>query len=114
MCAIVRWPLGSPHWFVFVEAFLLLAGAISCALILTIRRVEQRGGSYAAVPVATLAVIFLPCLAWLVGSAADVVIDPILLGISAAGLGQTVMAVRAARHYRWMSAIAYGAVAISW
>jgi hypothetical protein len=111
MCAIVRWPLGSPHWFVFVKAFLLLAGAISCALILTIRRVEQRGGSYAVVPVATLAVIFLPCLAWLVGSAADVVAYPILLGLAAAGLGQTVMTVRAARHYRWMSAIAYGAVA---
>jgi hypothetical protein len=111
MCAIVRWPLGSPHWFVFVKASLLLAGAISCALILTIRRVEQRGGSYAVVPVATLAVMFLPCLAWVIGSAADVVAYPILLGLFAAGLGQTVMAVRAARNYRWMSAIAYGTVA---
>ena len=109
MCAIVRWPLGGPPGFVFVKAFLLLAGAISCALILTTRRVE-RGGSYAAVPVATLAVIFLPCLVWLVGSAADVVIDPILLGLSAAGLGQAVTVVRAARNYRWVSAIAYGAV----
>ena len=59
-------------------------------------------------PVATLAVMFLPCLAWLVGAAADVVAYPILFGLSAAGLGQAVMAVRAARNYRWVSAIVYG------
>src|SRR5438034_11288052 len=98
MCAIVRWPLGSPHWFVFVKALLLLAGAVSCALVLTTRHVERRGGSYALVPVATLAVIFLPCLTWPIGAAADVVIYPILLGLAAAGIGQTVTAVRASRN----------------
>ena len=111
MCAIVRWPLEGPHGFVFVKAFLLLAGATSCAMILTIRRVEQGGGSYAVVPVATLAVLFLPCLAWLIGSAADIVAYPILLGLFAAGIRQTVIAVRARRNPRWTSAVAYGAIA---
>ena len=66
MGAIVRWPLGSPHWFVFVKAFLLPGAVIACAMLLAVRHVE-RGGAYGALLVSTIAVIFLPCLAWLNG-----------------------------------------------
>src|SRR6266850_8254973 len=59
MVAIVRWPLGSPHWFVFVKAFLLPCAVIACATLLTVRHVE-RGGAYSALLISTVAVIFLP------------------------------------------------------
>ena len=75
MIAIVRWPLGSPHWFVFVKALLLPGAAIACATLFTVRHVE-RGGAYSALLVSTIAVIFLPCLAWVNGPLADVVIYP--------------------------------------
>jgi hypothetical protein len=91
MCAIVRWPLGSPHWFVFVKAFLLL-GAVISAAILTVGRVERRGGSYALVLMSVLAVMFLPCLVWPFGRAVDLVVYPLLLGLFATGIAQTVAA----------------------
>ena len=93
MVAIVRWPLGSPHWFVFVKAFLLLGAVIACATLFTVRHVE-RGGAYAALLVSTLAVIFLPCVAWLNGHLADVVTYPLFVGLLVAGIAQTASAMR--------------------
>ena len=87
MGAVVRSPLGGPNWFVYAKAFLLLGAFISCATLLTVWRVE-RGGSCAALLVSALAVIFLPCLAWLIGPAADIVTYPVLLGLQAAGIWQ--------------------------
>src|SRR4051812_49136392 len=58
-CAIVRWPLGSPHWFVFVKAFLLLAAAVSCLMILTTQRRHQLRTSHAKVVLSVIAIIFL-------------------------------------------------------
>jgi hypothetical protein len=89
MGILVRWPLGSPHWLVFVKAFLLLGATISAA-ILALARIERRGGSYALVLASTLTVLFLPCLAWLIGWAADLIVDPALLGLFAAGIVQIV------------------------
>ena len=94
MCAIVRMPLGSPHWFVFVKAFLLLGAVISCAVVLTVRRVEERDGAYAPVLMSTLAVMFLPCSAWLIGPAADIVAYPVLLGLFAVGVRSAIAASR--------------------
>jgi hypothetical protein len=94
MCAIVRMPLGSPHWFVFVKAFLLLGAVISCAVVLIVRRVEERDGAYAPVLMSTLAVMFLPCLAWLIGPAADIVAYPVLLGLFAVGVRSAIAASR--------------------
>ncbi len=94
MCAVVRMPLGTPHWVVFVKAFLLLGASISCAAVLCVWRIEKRGRSYAAVLAATLAVIFSPCLAWLMGPAADIVVYPVLLGLLVVGIGQAVAAAR--------------------
>ena len=111
MCAVVRWPLGSPHWFVFVKAFLLLASVISCAATLVVWRVEGRGGSYATVLVSTLAVIFLPCLAWLMGSAADSVTYPVLLGLLAVGARPAVAAVRGMPRRQPIFAVVCGCLA---
>ena len=111
MCAVVRWPLGSPHWFVFVKAFLLLASVISCAATLVVWRVEGRGGSYATVLVSTLAVIFLPCLAWLMGSAADLVTYPVLLGLLAVGARPAVAAVRGMPRRQPIFAVVCGCLA---
>ena len=86
---LVRWPLGSPHWLVFLKSFLLLGATISAA-ILALARIERRGGSYALVLASTLTVLFLPCLAWLIGWAADLIVDPALLGLFAAGIVQIV------------------------
>ena len=86
MCAVVRWPLGSPGWIVFVKAFLLLGAAISCALISAAWRSEQGKGTYATMFVATVAVFFLPCLTWLIGAAADIATYPLLIGLLAAGI----------------------------
>ena len=94
MCAIVRMPLGSPHWFVFVKAFLLLGAVISCAVVLIVRRVEERDGAYAPVLMSTLAVMFLPCTAWLIGPAADIVAYPVLLGLFAVGVRSAIAASR--------------------
>ncbi len=102
-------PLGSPHWFVFAKAFLLLGAFISCATLLTVWRVE-RGGSCAALLGSTLAVIFLPCLAWLIGPAADIVTYPVLLGLQAAGVWQVASAVRAPGN-RLILAVACGCLA---
>jgi hypothetical protein len=109
MAAIVRWPLGSPHWFVYGKAFLLLGALISCATLLTVRRVE-RGGSCAALLVSTLAVIFLPCLAWLIGPSADIVTYPVLLGLQAAGVWQVVLTAHTPGN-RLMLAVACGCLA---
>ncbi|MCA1529354.1 MULTISPECIES: hypothetical protein [Bradyrhizobium] len=92
ICAVVRMPLGGPDWFVFVKAFLLAAAIISCATLLTVRFVEQRRSGYAPVLLFTLAVIFLPCLAWLIGAATDIVAYPLLLGLVAIGVRQVVAA----------------------
>ena len=110
MVAIVRWPLGSPHWFVFVKAFLLPCAVIACATLFTVRHVE-RGGAYSALLVSTIAVIFLPCLAWLNGPLADVVIYPLFLGLLVAGLAQTASAMRAAPISMWAFAVACGCLA---
>jgi hypothetical protein len=109
MGAIVRWPLGNPYWFVYVKAFLLLGALISCATLLTVRRVES-GGSCATLLVATLAVIFLPCLAWLIGPAADIVTYPVLLGLQAAGVWQVVSIARTSGN-RLLPAVACGCLA---
>ena len=110
MCAIVRMPLGSPHWFVFVKAFLLTAAIISCATVLTVRCVEQRRSGYAPVLVSTLAVIFLPCLARLTGPAIDIVAYPLLLGLVAIGVRQ-VAAARGMPGSRFVLAWTCGCVA---
>jgi hypothetical protein len=110
MCAIVRMPLGSPHWFVFVKAFLLAAAIISCATVLTVRRVEQRRSGYAPVLLSALAVIFLPCLVWLIGRATDVVAYPLLLGVVAIGVRQAV-AVRGMPGSRFILALTCGCAA---
>jgi hypothetical protein len=109
MGAVVRWPLGSPHGFAFAKAFLLLGAFISCATLLTVWRVE-RGGSCVALLVSTLAVIFLPCLAWLIGPAADIVTYPVLLGLQAAGVWQVASTVRASGN-RLILAVACGGLA---
>ncbi|WP_439409375.1 hypothetical protein ACNJX9_14790 [Bradyrhizobium sp. DASA03076] len=110
MCAVVRMPLGGPHWSVFVKAFLLAAAIISCATVLTIRCVEQRRSGYAPVLLSTLAVIFLPCLAWLIGAATDIVAYPLLLGLVAFGARQ-VIAARDMPGSRFMLALTCGCVA---
>lgn len=110
MVAMVRWPMGSPHWFVFVKAALLPCAVIACATLFTVRHVE-RGGAYSALLVSAVAVIFLPCLAWLSGLLADVVTYPLFLGLLAAGVAQTASAARAAPGRRWVFAIACGCFA---
>ena len=110
MVAIVRWPLGSPHWFVFVKAFLLPGAVIACATLFTVRHVE-RGGAYSALLVSTIAVIFLPCLAWLNGPLADVVTYPLFVGLLVAGIAQTASAMRAAPVSMWIFAVACGCLA---
>ena len=88
MGAIVRWPLGSPHWFVFVKAFLLPGAVIACATLLTVRHVE-RGGGYSAL-------LFrrggdfpaVPCL--VERALADVVTYPLSIGLLVAGIAQAV------------------------
>lgn len=92
-CAIVRGPLGGPGWLVFAKAFLLLAATVS-AVVLTLVSVERNGRSYAGVPVAALAVLFLPCLAVPLGRAADLLIDPLLLALAVAGIRETVIGAR--------------------
>ena len=110
MCAIVRAPFGSPDWFVFVKGFLLAAGIISCATVLTVRCVEQRRSGYALVLVSALAVIFLPCLARLIGAATDILAYPLLLGLAAVGVRE-VVAVRGIPGSRFMLALTCGCVA---
>jgi hypothetical protein len=110
MGAIVRMPLGGPHWLVFAKAWLLAGAIISCATVLTVWRVEQRRSGYAPVLLSTLAVIFLPCLAWLIGRATDIVAYPLLLGLVAIGVRQ-VVAVRNMPGSRFMLALACGCVA---
>ncbi|MBR1277644.1 hypothetical protein [Bradyrhizobium sp. AUGA SZCCT0283] len=110
MIAIVRWPLGSPHWFVFVKAFLLPGAVIACATLFTVRRAE-RGGAYSALLISTIAVIFLPCVAWLNGPLADVVTYPLFVSLLVAGLAQTASAMRAAPVRRWVFAVACGCLA---
>lgn len=94
MCALVRMPLGGPHWFVFVKAFLLLAAIISCAVVLIGKRAQEGDAAYAPVLMSMLAVIFLPGLAWLIGPAADIVAYPVLLGLFAVGVRMAVAASR--------------------
>lgn len=110
LCAIVRMPLGSPHWFDFVKAYLLAAAIISCATVLTVRCVDQRRSGYAPVLLSTLAVIFVPCLAWLIGRATDVVVYPVLVGLVAIGVRQ-VVTVRGMPGNRFRLALLCGCVA---
>jgi hypothetical protein len=110
MVAIVRWPLGSPHWFVFVKAFLLLGAIIACATLFTVRYVE-RGGAYAALLVSTLAVIFLPCVARLNGHLADAITYPLFVGLLVAGIAQTASAMRGSPIRVWISAVTCGCLA---
>jgi hypothetical protein len=110
MGAVVRWPLGSPHWFVFVKAFLLPGAVIGCVTLLTVRHVE-RGGAYGALLVSTIAVIFLPCFAWLNGLLADIVIYPLFIGLLLAGIVQTASALRAEPVCVWIFAVASGCLA---
>ena len=56
-------------------------------VVLIVRRVEERDGAYAPVLMSTLAVMFLPCAAWLIGPAADIVAYPLLLGLFFADIG---------------------------
>ncbi len=107
LVTMVRWPLGSPHWFVFVKAALLPCAVISCATLLTVRHVE-RGGAYSALLVSTVAVIFLPCLAWLDRLLADVVTYPLFVALLAAAIAQTIAAMRAAPAGRWLFALVCG------
>ncbi|KJC34271.1 hypothetical protein UB31_39510 [Bradyrhizobium sp. LTSP849] len=78
-CAVVRWPLGSPHWFAFVKAFLLLAAAVSCLPTLSFRR--HHGTSHAGVVLTIIAIIFLPCLVLFSRAFADLIAYPVLLGM---------------------------------
>lgn len=110
MVAIVRWPLGSPHWFVLVKALLLPGAFIACATLFTVRHVE-RGGAYGALAGSAIAVIFLPCLAWLNRTLADIVIYPVFVGLLIAGVLQTVSAARALPAGRWLFAVACGCLA---
>jgi hypothetical protein len=110
MLGIVRWPLGSPHWFVFVKAFLLLGAVIACATLATVRHVE-RGGAYAALLVSTLAVIFLPCVAWLNGHLADAITYPLFVGLLVAGITQTASAMRGSSVGVWAFAVICGCLA---
>jgi hypothetical protein len=110
MVAVVRWPLGTPHWFALVKAILLPCAVIACATLFTVRHVE-RGGAYSLLLVSTVAVIFLPCLAWLGVALADIVIYPLFLGLLVAGILQTASAARAVAAGRWMFAVACGGLA---
>lgn len=109
MMAIVRWPLASPHGFVFAKAFLLPGAVIGCATLLCVRHVE-RGGRYGAVLISAIGLIFLPCLAWFNGLLADVVIYPLFVGLFVAGVWQVGSAVRAGGATNWMFAIASGGI----
>ena len=111
MCAVVRWPLGSPGWLVLAKAFLLLGAAISCAVISTVWRAEQRQDSHTAMFLSTLAVLFLPCTAWLIGSAADVVTYPLLLGLFVAGIWQVFVSGRGIRSGEAMLPLLCGGLA---
>ena len=83
---------------------------IACATLFTVRHVE-RGGAYGALLVSTIAVIFLPCLAWLNGHLADVVTYPLFVGLLVAGIAQTASAMRAAPIGTWVFAVACGCLA---
>jgi hypothetical protein len=110
MVTIVRWPLGSPHWFAFAKAFLLLGAIIACATLFTVRYVE-RGGAYAALLVSTLAVIFLPCVARLNVHLADAITYPLFVGLLVAGIAQTASAMRGSPIRVWVFAVACGCLA---
>jgi hypothetical protein len=89
ICAIVRGPFGSPHWFVFVKAFLLLAAAVSCVPALAEGRRQHLAGN-AGVVLGVITIIFLPCLAWLDRALADVLIYPVLFGVVFVGVRRLV------------------------
>ncbi|EJN12806.1 hypothetical protein PMI42_03812 [Bradyrhizobium sp. YR681] len=109
-CTVVRGPLGGPHWLAFAKAFLLLAAMVS-AVILTLSLVERHGRSYAVVPMAALATLFLPCLVVPLGWAADLLIDPILLALAFAGIRQTVLGARASPWRSRLPAVGLGVLA---
>lgn len=110
ICAIVRGPLGGPDLLAFAKAFLSL-GAVVSAVTLMCAVVERRGGSYASVLMAGLAVLFLPCLALPLGRAADLVIDPVLLALLAFGILQTALAARAMTLRQMLPAVCLGGLA---
>jgi len=85
LCAIVRSPLGSPHWFVIVKAFLLLAALVSCVVVLARGNGPQQRASHGSMVLAIIAVMFMPCLALVNHTIADILVYPILLAAIAAG-----------------------------
>ncbi len=93
MGAVVRWPMGGPPALVFLKAFFLLSAAVSAAT-LALSRVERRGASHVAVLMCPLVVLFLPCLAWLMGRTAEFVVDPVLIVLFVAGILHVVTAGR--------------------
>jgi hypothetical protein len=110
MYAIVRMPLGSPDRLVFAQG---VAAGWSDHILRngpdTVWCVEQRRSGHALVLVFTLVMIFLPCLAWLMGRPADIVAYPLLLGPVAIGARQ-VFAARSMAGSRLMLALACGCV----
>jgi hypothetical protein len=96
MGTMVRLPLGGPGSLVFIKAFLMLGAVISTA-ILALARTERRDGSHAPVLISMIVVLFLPCLAWPLGRAAEFVIDPVLIALCVAGALRTVAATRDVR-----------------
>ena len=110
LVVVVRWPMGSPHWFVFVKAALLPCAMIACGTLFAVRHVE-RGGAYGVLLLSTVAVVFLPCVAWLNGLLADIVIYPLFVGLLATGIAQTVSAARGLPASKWLFALACGGAA---
>ncbi|WLA54283.1 hypothetical protein [Bradyrhizobium diazoefficiens] len=62
----------------------MLVAAVCCVLALTAGR-GQRNAGHARVVLGVIAIIFLPCLAWLDRTLADVVVYPILLAVVLVG-----------------------------
>ena len=104
-------PLGSPHWFVFAEAFVLLAAAISCAAVMTADHIDGRFRSYAPALLVTLGVMFLPCVTGLLGSATDLVSYPVLLALWAFGVRWAIRVGRQLPRYQSILSMTCGCLA---
>ena len=111
ICAIVRGALGSPHWFVILKAFLLLAAVVSCVVMLARRNGPQQRTTHGGMVLAVVAVMFLPCLAWVNSTIADIVAYPILLGMLSAGVLRAVALARGMARHRLMLAVICGCAA---
>ena len=108
LCAIVRSPLAGPHWFVIVKAFLLLTAVVSCVVVLAGRSGLQRRASHGSMVLAIIAVMFMPCLALVNRTIADILVYPILLGAISAGVLRVVALARSMARPRLMLAIMCG------